>query len=243
MSKDLFSTNSSGYAAFRPTYPRELYEFIVSKVNKTDTAWDCACGNGQVARDLSEYFASVYATDHSAAQLANAFQKDNIIYSVASAEASGFPDRYFDIVTVGQALHWFNIPAFFQEARRVLRPGGVVAVWGYSLLKVSSEIDPLLNHFYTEIIGPYWDKERKLIDEQYETILFPFDKIATPSFEFSFEWTIDELSGYLTTWSSVQKYIKAHGVNPVHEFIEEIRPMWKGKMKVSFPLFVLVGKV
>jgi SAM-dependent methyltransferase len=243
MSKDLFSSNSPGYAAFRPTYPKELYDFIISNVSTLDAAWDCACGNGQVARDLSEHFKKVYATDHSQSQLVNAFQKENIIYSIAPAEASGFPDRHFDLVTVGQALHWFDIPAFCKEARRVSKPGGIVAAWGYSLLSVNSEINPLLNHFYHDIIGPYWDKERKLVDDQYKTIEFPFTSIETPSFEFSFEWTLDELAGYLTTWSSVQKYIKTNGVNPVHDFIENIRPMWHGKMKVSFPLFVLVGRV
>ncbi len=243
MAKDLFSTHSSSYAAFRPDYPAALYEFILGEVTSRSTAWDCACGNGQVAKDLAPFFDKVYATDHSANQLANAFRKDNIVYSVGRAEHSGFPDQYFDLITVGQALHWFDIVAFSKEVKRVMKPGGILAVWGYSLLNVDEKIDPIINDFYTNVIGAYWDKERKLVDEHYETVAFPFERIATPAFEFSFEWSLAELSGYLTTWSSVQKYIKANGTNPVDKLVERIVPHWSGKRKVSFPLFVLMGRV
>ncbi len=243
MAKDLFSAYSSSYAAFRPHYPNALYEFILGEVRARSTAWDCACGNGQVAKDLAPFFDKVYATDHSANQLANAFRKDNIVYSVALAEHSGFADQYFDLITVGQALHWFDTTAFFKEVKRVMKPGGLLAVWGYSLLHVDEKIDPIMKDFYTKEVGPYWDKERRLVDEHYETIAFPFERIATPAFEFSFEWSLAELSGYLTTWSSVQKYIKANGVNPVEKLIEQIAPHWSAKRKVSFPLFVVLGRV
>jgi ubiquinone/menaquinone biosynthesis C-methylase UbiE len=244
MSKDLFSAHSKQYAAFRPTYPPELYDFILKHVKSNNTAWDCATGNGQVAKDLSERFDKVYATDHSANQVENAFRKDNIIYSVQPAEKTSFADRQFDLITAGQALHWFNIPAFFDEARRVSKPAGIVAVWGYSLLSVEPGIDPLINHFYTGVIGPYWDKERKLIDDQYRGIPFPFEKITVPTFQFSFNWTLGELRGYLSTWSSVQKFIRQNQSNPVDALVGELAPLWKThRKKVSFPLFVLIGRV
>jgi len=244
MSKDLFSKDSKKYAAFRPTYPQALYDFIMKHVTKNGVAWDCASGNGQVAKDLSDRFDKVYATDHSANQIANAVQKDNIIYSVSPAERTSFAGKQFDLITVGQALHWFDIPAFFNEVRRVSKPGGVVALWGYSLVSINNTIDPVIRHFYTEVIGPYWDKERKLVDDQYKTVEFPFDKIEVPSFEFSFQWTFDELIGYLSTWSSVQKYIKQNQSDPVEQVIGDIRRLWgEGRKKVSFPLFVLMGTV
>lgn len=242
--KDLFSGHSKQYAAFRPTYPKSLYDFILKNVKSKKTAWDCACGNGQVAKDLAEYFEKVFATDHSEKQLESAIKKANIEYSVASAERSGFNDGQFDLITVGQALHWLNIPVFFDEARRVLKPDGVIAVWGYSLVRINDDLDLAINEFYNHIIGPYWDKERKHVDNQYSHIDFPFKKIDVPSFEFSFEWTLTEFQGYLSTWSSVQKFIKQHQHNPVDDLILQIRHSWgDGRREVSFPLFVLMGKV
>lgn len=244
MSKDRFSGHSKQYAAFRPTYPHSLYDFIVKQVKERRTAWDCACGNGQVAIDLSTRFERVFATDHSAGQIEHAIRKENIEYSVQPAEDTNFPDSYFDLVTIGQALHWLNIPAFFAEARRVSKPGGIIAAWGYSLLSIGHDIDPLINHFYEVVIGPYWDNERKRVDSRYATVSFPFEKIDVPAFEFSFEWTLDELSGYISTWSSVQKYIRQNQSDPVVDLIDAIRPLWNdGRKKVSFPLFVLMGRV
>ncbi|HZY81218.1 MAG TPA: class I SAM-dependent methyltransferase [Cyclobacteriaceae bacterium] len=244
MSKDRFSGHSKSYAAFRPTYPKALYDFIIDLVPSKKLAWDCACGNGQVARDLSTRFEKVYATDHSEQQISNAVRKDNISYSVAPAEKTSFSDKQFDLITVGQALHWFNIPAFFAEARRVSKPGGIVAVWGYSLLSVDPMIDPIVNHFYTEVIGSYWDPERKLVDQRYTTIDFPFQKIEVPLFDFSFEWSLEEFKGYITTWSSVQKYIKQNGIDPTDDLARKLEPIWGAQpRKVSFPLFTLVGRV
>lgn len=244
MSLDRFSGHSKQYAAFRPTYPQALYNFIMKHVPDNRMAWDCACGNGQVARDLSTRFHKVFATDHSAPQVANAVQKDNITYFVSPAEKTSFPDKNFDLITVGQALHWFNIPAFFSEARRVSKPGGVVAVWGYSLLNIEPKINSIINHFYVDIIGSYWDPERKLIDQRYATIDFPFEKIEAPAFQFSFDWTLEELRGYLTTWSSVQKFIKQNQRDPVEGLINDLEPLWKSRTKkISFPLFTLIGRV
>lgn len=240
---DRFSKQSAMYAAFRPTYPEALYHFILSSVNGRDEAWDCACGNGQVAKDLSPFFKTVEATDHTPNQLANAFKKDNIHYSLGEAESTAFRDHQFDLVTVGQAIHWFDIPAFFNEASRVLKPGGLLAIWGYSLLSISKEIDPIITHFYTKVVGPYWDPQRKLIDNQYRGIDFPFQKIQVPAFDFSFNWTIEELEGYLTTWSAVQKFVKEQGRNPVVDLVPLIKPHWKQeRMKITFPLFTLFGK-
>ncbi len=244
MSKDLFSAHSKQYAAFRPSYPTALYDFIMKHVKDDKTAWDCACGNGQVAKDLSDRFGIVYATDHSADQLTNAIRKENIVYSVSPAEKTVFADGQFDLVTVGQALHWFNIADFFAEARRVSKRGGIVATWGYGLLSVDPQIDPLITHFYKEVIGPYWDNERKLVDDRYSTVQFPFEKIDVPFFEFSFSWTLDQLSGYVSTWSAVQKFMKQQESDPVKPLIAQIARLWKtDRKKVSFPLFVLMGKV
>jgi ubiquinone/menaquinone biosynthesis C-methylase UbiE len=242
--KDRFSNHSKQYAFFRPTYPQALYDFILSHVNEKNVAWDCGCGNGQVAKDLSNWFKRIEATDVSAKQIENAVAKDNISYRISPAEQTPFENSTFDLITVGQALHWFDIPNFFKEAQRVGKPGGIIAIWGYGLLKINTKIDNPITLFYKEVVGPYWDKERKLVDEQYKNIPFPFREIQSPSFDFSFQWTLDQLHGYLSTWSSVQNFIAAHKTNPVDDLIRSIEPYWSSEeMKVTFPLFLRTGVI
>jgi SAM-dependent methyltransferase len=242
--KDRFSQHASQYAAFRPTYPKELYDFILSHARGRDTAWDCACGNGQIARDLAPYFRRIEATDISQTQLDNAFRAPNIHYSIASAEKTPFSDGTFDLITVGQSMHWFHAGEFFKEVGRVGKVGGIVAYWGYALFRVNPAIDKLVDNFYVNVIGSYWDPERKLIDEHYRSIDFPFERIAAPAFDFSFSWSLETLEGYITTWSAVQKFLTENGHNPVADLIDALRPLWpNAECKVTFPLFVTVGRI
>lgn len=243
MIKDRFSNHAKQYAIFRPTYPKELYDFIFSHVKKFDVAWDCGTGNGQVARDLSTRFKVVEATDISEQQLANAYKAENIFYTKAD-EKTNFPDAHFDLITVAQAIHWFNISEFFKEVKRVAKKDAIIAVWGYSLPTLNPEVDKRLQEFYSKVVGPYWDKERRLIDAQYKTILFPCSEIRTPEFSLSLKWNLEEFQGYLSTWSSVQKYIQANQINPVESFMKEILPLWKSdRQNINFPLFLRLGKI
>jgi ubiquinone/menaquinone biosynthesis C-methylase UbiE len=162
--KDIFSDNSGGYARYRPTYPREVYDFILPLVTQKQNAWDCATGNGQVALALAPHFEKVFATDISQKQLDQATPAPNIMYSLSPAEKTSFPDHYFDLVTVGQAIHWFQFDAFYNEVKRVLKPGGIIALLGYALFKTEKEVQEIVNDFYENIVGPYWDPERKYID-------------------------------------------------------------------------------
>jgi Methyltransferase domain len=240
--KDLFSNDSKQYAAFRPTYPKELFDFIFNHVTNFDVAWDCATGNGQAAKELASRFKKVCATDISEKQLENAAQRDTIIYSVSRAEKTSFLPNSFDLITVAQAVHWFDFDLFYQEAERVAKPNAAIAIWGYGLLSIDPIVDKKISEFYKNVIGPYWDKERRFIDEKYQTIPFPFEEVKSPTFTFSFEWTIDELQGYLGTWSAVQKFITANQFNPVEKLIEDIRTKWKKEKRiVNFPLFLKLG--
>jgi len=240
---DLFSKHSEQYAEFRPTYPEALYQFIFSQLNSFNAAWDCGTGNGQAARVLAGKFKNVFATDISAKQIEHAVKSDNIFYSVAGEEAS-LQDKSIDLITVAQAIHWFDLDKFYREVKRVAKPNAVIAIWGYSLLSINSDIDVHLKHFYKNVVGPFWNKERKLIDEEYKTIPFPFEEIGSPAFEFSFEWTKDQLEGYLTTWSAVQKYIQTNQVNPVVKLMAETTSFWaQDRLKVTFPLFLRLGRV
>jgi SAM-dependent methyltransferase len=244
MAKDLFSLHAKNYGKFRPTYPLDLYWFIYKHTKSYEVVWDCATGNGQAAVELAKQFSKVYATDISENQLANAPDITNIHYSISSAEETTFADHSFDLITIAQAAHWLNLELFYQEVKRVIKPNGTLAIWGYGLVNINSSIDEHIHHFYKQVIGSYWDSERKLIDDHYRTLLFPFEEIQSPDFQFSFDWTIDELYGYLTTWSSVQKFIRANNHNPVEDLVQMLRPLWiSGKMKITFPLFLRLGKV
>jgi hypothetical protein len=243
--KDYFSDQSKAYATFRPTYPKELYEFIFSHLKNKGVAWDCATGNGQVAHYLSDYFQKIYATDISQKQIDNAFLKDNIVYSVCKAEQTSFADQQFDLITVAQALHWIDTSAFYKEVIRTSKPDALLAVWGYALLSVNERIDPLFLDFYHNTVGPFWDAARKLVEEQYRGISFPFEEIPSPLFALRVEWTLPQFAGYLSSWSATQNYVKTKGEDPVPLFIESVKKHWKeDEVKtVTFPLFLRLGKV
>jgi ubiquinone/menaquinone biosynthesis C-methylase UbiE len=242
--KDNFSKQADIYAKYRPQYPQQLFDFILRHVDKRQTAWDCATGNGQSAKVLAKYFEKIFATDISQKQIDNAEQAANIYYSVQPSEQTNFADNTFDLITVSQALHWFATDKFYNELNRIAKRGSVFAAWSYSLLYVSPEINKQIRSFYTNIIGPYWDFERKYVDEEYKTIPFPFSEITTPDFNMEYYWTIEELEGYISTWSALQKFISANNHNPVPEVVNRIRPHWKNeRMKISFPLHLRTGRI
>ena len=243
--KDNFSRQADIYKKYRPTYPKELYDFILSKVENKNTAWDCGTGNGQTAKELAKYFEKIFATDISEKQIQNAEQAENIYYSIQPAEKTNFPDNTFDLVTVSQALHWFDVNKFNEEVKRVAKPGSWIAVWMYSLASISPEIDQLINvKHYKEVLGSYWDYERKFVDDNYSTLPFPFREIECPVFKMSFDWTLQELEGYLNTWSALQKFITKNNYNPVDELITQIKPLWyQERRKVVFPVYMKMGRI
>jgi ubiquinone/menaquinone biosynthesis C-methylase UbiE len=242
--KDNFSGQSDIYAKYRPTYSPALYDFILSHVVTKESAWDCGTGNGQAAKELAKVFTNVFATDISQKQIDNAVQSHNISYSVQPAEQTDFPDNSFDLVTVAQALHWFRFDAFYNEVKRVTQHDGLFAGWTYSLLRISDEINMLIEYHHYNTLGSYWDNERKYVDEEYRTIPFPFTKIATPVFTIEYEWTIEELKGYLNTWSALQKFTAQHTYNPVDDLVRRIKPYWEQeRMKIIFPVHLLLGRI
>lgn len=247
MPKDLFSQQAAGYAKWRPGYPKELIEYIVSFVPNRNSAWDCATGNGQAAVLLAEYMNQVFATDLSAEQLKHARLHPKITYSQCSAEHTPFEPNSFDLVTVAQAYHWFDHRAFCAEASRVCKPGAVVAVWGYGLcIAADAAITALIRRFYVDTTGPYWDAGRKYIDEQYQTVYFGFTEIpVTQTFSIKMQWSLRDLEGYLNSWSSVQQYIKVNGHNPVEPFIDEASNHWPASntLQFEFPIFLRLGEV
>src|SRR5436190_13258936 len=202
-----FSKQSSHYARNRPTYPDELFSFLCGLCERHDVAWDCATGNGQAAQSLSNYFKKNFATDVSAEQLSRAVEKENIFYSIEPAEHSSLENNSVDLITVATAVHWFNLPEFYKEAERVLKPNGVLAVWGYAGCNINPETDSILDDFAFNMLKNYWRPETKLNwQDKYETINFPYKLIASPKFTATAQHKFGDLIHYLNSWSSVQSY-------------------------------------
>lgn len=246
--KDNFSTGSDKYAKYRPAYPAALFDYLVSLVRQKHHAWDCGTGNGQVAQQLATWFAKVSATDISSQQIAQAIAEDHIEYSVQPAEKTSFPDNSFDLITVAQAIHWFDFDAFYQEANRTIKNNGLLAVIGYNLLRLSPEIDQVIAGFYREVIGPYWDKERRYVDENYRTIPFPFPEVAAPAFRNDVDWSFEHLIGYIETWSAVKHYEKKNGQNPVHLIRAALENAWGDQTKHPtraghFPILLRLARI
>ncbi len=241
--KDLFSSNSDKYKSFRPIYPDEVVKFICSLTPRHELAWDCGTGNGQLATKLAQVFSQIEATDISEKQLAEVVQSDNIHYSLQPAEKTLFEEHSFDLITVAQAIHWFQFDAFYNEVRRTLKPDGVLAVIGYDLCRVDDETDMLIDDLYKNILGKYWDQERRYIDEKYQTIPFPFDEITCPEFEMIHRWNLEEFIGYLSTWSALKHYTQIHKTNPLVELENQLRAIWKEEIKdVRFKILLRIGR-
>ena len=243
--KDNFSGYAGMYAKSRPKYPNDLFEYIMSFVIDTELAWDCGTGNGQTAIELSQYFNKVYATDISSSQIGHAGKANNIIYATEPAEKTSLENNSVNLITVSQALHWFNFDEFYNEVRRVAMPGGLIAVWTYSLLKIDPVTDEIISQHHFEKLKDYWDEERKYVDEYYKTIPFPFKQIQDPGFVIETHWDLQSLEGYLNTWSALQKFIAGNDYNPVIQVMEKIKINWPENeiRKVLFPLYLKIGYV
>lgn len=241
--KDNFSRQSGAYAKFRPAYPPEFYDFLFGKLTQFDRAWDCGTGNGQVADILATRFQEVQATDISVKQLENAVQRPNIHYSKQAAETADFPADYFDLITVGQAIHWFDHERFYTKVKKVLKPKGILAEFGYQLMRSTPAINAVIDHFYHDLIGPYWDAERKHIDEAYARIPFPFKAIQVPDFYMNYTWSLEQLLGYLSTWSSVQHYLQKKNEDPVALILDELKKAWRGaaQQEIRFRILLRMG--
>ncbi len=238
-----FAPVAAAYAAFRPRYPQALYEWLAGVAPATGRVWDCGCGSGQASLDLARHFLEVDASDASAEQLGEAPADPRVRYRVCPAEDSGYEDGRFDLVTVAQALHWFDCPRFYAEARRVLRPGGVLAAWSYAMCSIPSDAgDALLQDFYHGEVGPYWPAERSHVDEGYARLAFPAPPLAAPPFTMVVQWSLPELLGYIGSWSATARYRAARGHDPVAALGRELSRQWgdpRAPRAVHWPLTVL----
>jgi SAM-dependent methyltransferase len=225
--KDHFSGHAATYSVFRPTYPASLFEWLGTVAPRRERAWDAGTGNGQAALGLAGVFARVVGTDASRPQIAQATPHGRVEYRVAPAEASGLPDGWADLVTAAQALHWFDLPAFFAEARRVLAPDGLLAVWCYGDPTLDDPVlDGIVHRYNRGTVESYWPAERDLVLAGYRTIAFPLREIATPSLSLETAWSLPQVAGYLRSWSATVRFAKAIGRDPVAAVEDDLREAW-----------------
>jgi ubiquinone/menaquinone biosynthesis C-methylase UbiE len=242
---DLFSDKSNLYAQARPTYPQSLYDFLSSCVADKNKVWDCATGSGQAAIALAELFNEVQATDLSEQQISQATLKDRIIYSVQPAERTNFADNNFDLITVAQAIHWFDFEKFWPEALRVLKPSGIFAAWGYDWLKISPEIDTAIHENILQIIRPYWAKQNQLIWDGYKDIQFPFEKITAPKITMNQHWNLPQVLNYIHTWSATRQCMQDRGMEFFDIATKKIEAVWgdaRDVKEIAMNLHLYVGR-
>jgi SAM-dependent methyltransferase len=238
--KDHFSTVAADYAAARPEYPQALFSWIATVAPARGQVWEAGCGSGQASRDLAAYFDAVYATDPSAAQIAQASGPSNVTFAVEPGERCGLPDASVDAVCVAQALHWFDRETFFAECERVLRPGGVLVAWGYQDIVVPPALEAA-NAGLQDAIREDWPPERALIDAAYAGFRWPFDPVDAPDFTLEADWPLARLLGYFSSYSATKRYRERHGVDPVAARADAFTSAWgeaAATQRLHWPLFV-----
>jgi SAM-dependent methyltransferase len=243
---DHFSRVATGYAAYRPYYPEGLFAAIAAASPFRDRVWDCATGTGQAAHGLAQHFDLVLASDASAPQVLAASPHAGVHYFVARAEAVPLRSRSVGLVTVAQALHWLELPEFYHEARRVLRPDGLLVAWTYGTQRVDGgPVDEMLGDFYDRVIGSYWAPERRWVETGYRTLRFPFDEIPIQSPPMVAEWNLAQLLGYIGTWSAVVRCREVSAADPLIDLAARLLPLWgdpSSARRVEWPISVRAGR-
>lgn len=244
---DHFAAVSTNYADFRPRYPVALFDWLARIAPARTLAWDCAAGSGQASVDLAEHFDQVIATDASQAQIEGAMAHPRVTYRVATAQTSELSDTSVDLITVAQALHWFDLAAFYTEVQRVLKPNGVLAVWTYGMHSAANVgIDTAVRHFYSDIVGPHWPPERTHVESGYRDLPFPFAELTPPVFAMTASWSLPQLLGYLRSRSATGRYIQQNGIDPVIKLAEQLAALWgpaDTARTLSWPLALRVGRI
>jgi SAM-dependent methyltransferase len=241
---DHFGAAAASYAGYRPHYPAALFEWLAAASPRHDRVWDCGTGSGQAAVALASHFAEVIASDPSVAQLTNAERTEQVAYVAMTAEQCALHGGSVDLVTVAQALHWFDHRRFFAEVDRVLRPGGSLVVWSYGLLTIAPALDAELGRLYGDVLGPYWPSARALVDSGYAGIALPYPEVAPPPQTMEVMWTLPQLEGYLSTWSAVGRHRSIAGTDPLPDFMRRLAPLWgtAATRRVRWPLVVRAAR-
>lgn len=243
--RDHFSGHARNYAQARPGYPPELFAWLAAQAPLHALAWDAGCGNGQASVALAKHFDAVFASDPSEEQIRNATAHPRVRYAVEPAEQPQLGDAQVDLVTVAQAYHWFDQAAFCQAAQRVLKPGGVCAVWTYAKSSVDDGVDAVFDQLHDHILEQDWPSGREHVLNRYRDLPFPFDRLEAPLFHMHCQWTLAHYMGYLRSWSASQRYLRRTGEDAVQKIAAAMAAAWGDPSlirEVSWPLMLLAGR-
>lgn len=244
--QDHFSGYADAYASHRPSYPDAFADFLADVAPGRNAVWEAGCGSGQLTTPLAARFRSVIATDASEEQIARAPNLPGVTYRCVRAESTGLPAQMADLCAAAQAAHWFDIDAYYAEVRRVGREGGVVAIVTYALMNVDDIVDAVVRSFYHAELDAHWPPERRLVEEGYASLPFPFEEIAMPDFEMYAEWTLDQLIGYIRTWSGVRAFVEQGGGGALEAFERDLARAWgdpAARRPVRWPMAGRVGRL
>jgi SAM-dependent methyltransferase len=241
--KDHFSRQAAAYSRYRPDYPAALIDFLAEQSPGRALAIDCATGSGQAAVALARHFDTVLAVDGSPTQLSNAARHPRVHYVAGLAEQLPLPGGRAGLVTAAQAAHWFDFDRFHSECRRVLAPGGVVAAWTYEKFRLDAAVDAVIDHFYEDVVGRYWPRERRYVEEGYRTLPFPWHERPVPRFELQTDWDLSQVLGYVGTWSAVRRYVDDVGADPLPTLEAALEAHWPAgsTRRLHWPIRLRIG--
>lgn len=238
---DHFSAFAATYAEFRPTSPPALFAKIAELAPATEHAWDCATGNGQAAVSLTDHFGNITATDVGAAMIENAQPHPQVTYAVGSAEPPPIEPHSIDAITVAQALHWFDRPTFWRTCKRVLKPNGVLAYWGYLLPEINPAVDAIVKYYHNDTVGRFWPPDREPLLNLYAKVKPPAPRVLEEGFTMEAEWSVDQLIGMLDSWSATHRAQEETGHDPLPAAASLLKVIWGSestKEIVRWPLKV-----
>jgi SAM-dependent methyltransferase len=241
---DHFSTIAKGYAAYRPRYPQALARALAERCERHDLAWDAGCGNGQLSVALGDQFGRVIASEPSRAQIDAAERHPRVEYRCEPAEKSTLDDASADLAVAAQAAHWFDWPRYVAEVERVARPGALVALVSYGILRVDGDAAAIIAHYYRDVVGPYWPPGRHHVENGYRDLAWPWPSVEAPAIDMTAAWTRDELVGYVMTWSATVKLVDVVGPAPLDAFRAELAAVWPDaeRRTVTWPLAIRLAR-
>ena len=244
--RNWFEQGGKDYATYRPQYPEEVTSYLSSIAPETKLAVDVGCGTGQLTQHLSTSFYQVVGIDPSSEQINNAFKANNINYQCSPAEKLELPDNCVDLITVAQAAHWFDLPEFYKEVSRVGKNGAVIALISYGVLRLEGELDKHFQDFYWNKIGRFWSSRRKMVDDGYKTLDFPFEELKHPAININLNWNFSEFIGYISTWSAVRNANESNNTHLFSDFASQTETLWgevDNTNQITWDVNMRVGRV